>query len=205
MVKVIRMSEIGHNRRGANPTRLSGLFSEGYARKRASFWQIVRVRSLPIPDWGFVTCEQSRKRVNGGRANPSEPDMVRIIRMSEISHNRRGANPTRLSGLFSEGCPQKTASFWQIVCLRVRSDCRLRAALANRAFDRGRSALPPKPDAARLLRRRRRSFLPFSGNKPRRRLPAAAPWLPRPAAGRRAAVPVRSAPSGTLRSRPPWG
>ncbi len=131
-LKVIRMRGIGHNRQGANPTQLSHLFSEGYALKEACFWQIVCLRPasysrLGVRGWRIRS--GAAKRV---RAKPSEPDRLKVIGMSGIGHNRQGANPTQLSRLFSEGYAPKRACFWQIVCLRVRSNCRLRSRRPSR-------------------------------------------------------------------------
>ncbi len=60
------------------------------------------------------------------RANPSEPDRLKVIRMMAIGHSRQGANPTQLSGPFSDAYAPKRACFWEIVCVRTLSNCRLR-------------------------------------------------------------------------------
>ncbi len=129
------MSAIGHNRQGANPTRLSRLFSDDYAPKRPSFCIIVCLPALCYSRLGLLHPQVDSRAAKRGRANPSEPGRLKVIRMSRIGHNRQGANPTQLSRLFSNDYAPKRACFCKIVCLPSASYSRL-------AVRRRRSGVP---------------------------------------------------------------
>jgi len=72
-VKAIRMSGIGHDRRGANPTGLCPMFPDVCARKLARFWKLRGLWLAPIANWGLLPAS----RVRSGQARTSEAERTR--------------------------------------------------------------------------------------------------------------------------------
>jgi hypothetical protein len=81
-----------------------------------------------------------------GTAKATEPNEPKARKMIEIGHNRRRANPTRLSYLFSADYERKTGCFWEDVCVLWFSAISLRPS----AFGLQLSAFSFQPSAFSL-------------------------------------------------------
>ena len=103
-LKPIEMREIIQLWHRANPSGVSNLVSAAWTQKQAHFWSDVCVLAEAR------SCRPPRRPCDRP-GEPNEPKMVKKIRISNIGHSSRSANPEVSSRLFSKTYVRKEVVF----------------------------------------------------------------------------------------------